>query len=281
VSRSSVIQPLIFALASPIARLLVSTDGGVTFELHPASAELEALFTLDNAPMVFALRQTNPVEFWVAGEKLGLWVYHQNQWLRFGGAPALPCPDLPATATIRALLAADNVLIGTDRSGLWQYNATGCRRVFDGEGRYEILAIQEIATTFARYLLLVRDMQIGEGSALGEEQLYILCPLPASCQGELWEIDRTPLWHENYSIEDFFVQRLPNGEDAWYLASGTGQFWRGKTTGGHERLPGVPRCIIGCEATFAPQASDDTPYLLTGNHIYILQSGDWWRRLWP
>jgi hypothetical protein len=278
----------VYALTSH-SGLLVSADGGVSFERHPAGF---LALGADNCPGLLVVSDGPSPSFWVIGRKEGLLIYRDNQWSRLDGQGDRGCANLPEL-TVKSLLVKDDVvLIGSDREGIWVSEDSGetCRQVFDSAGRYEFYGLWDVSpATHARYLVLAYDWQVEPSGDLGTWRLLDLCPRPASCSPTEWQQEPNPVWHKSTVVNDVLIQRSSEGDYEWYLVSEFGQIWHGDMSGGKPQpLPGINRCFIWvCDAGFAPAGAGEPPYLVAADlagragRVYQFTEGDWWRRLWP
>lgn len=273
--------------------LLVSPDGGLNFNKHPAIPTLSSPVEIEDRPPLFQVSgKANPI-FWVANAQNGLSVYQDGQWRRLDGQAGGGCVGLPELSRNLSSLVVidDKVLIGTEERGLWVSEDDGktCKQVFDKEHRYEFLGVWSIG--HPRYLALVRNWKAGAANE-GNWQLLDLCPRPTMCTPDDWQAEATPLWQDNTfwqsGVADVLVQPDGRGGHEWYLITQVGQIWRGALeTGRVEPLPGMNRCLaamfyqFGCGASFAPAGSGSYPYLLANDHLYEYKEGAWWRYWWP
>lgn len=276
---------LVFALTSHKG-ILVSTDGGATFQPHPPPYPR---FGDNNLPAFLAVDAGMTPDLWVGTWAGGLWRVNEAGWVRMDGGGEPGCQNLPEV-TVRSILVSDNrLLIGTDQQGLWfsADNGQTCRRVFDDAGRYEITKIVEVSSsTHQRYLLAVRDWAVDNASDAPLRYLYDLCPRPDSCTKTPW--NREELWAGSRPIMDVFVQENTSGQIRWYLANSVGgQVWTGGLHANSAiKMPGITRCLPDCDMQFA--ADGDVPYLLAAEpsgiwpgRVYQFRQGPWWRRIWP
>lgn len=268
--------------------ILVSTNGGATFQAHPAPYPD---FQENNLPFILSVGTGPQPDLWVGTQGAGLWRVTEQRWESMDGRGEQGCQGLPSV-TVRSLLASDaRVLIGTDQQGLWLSEDHGqtCQRVLDDAGRFEITRIVELeAPTHQRYLVAMRNRQVDNLGNDSAWSLRDLCPRPESCAQRPWKWEPTPLWLGGTPIIDVFAQQDESGELAWFLVSERlGQVWTGSLQpGSSNKLGSINRCLPACDMQFAPDGH--VPYLLAAEpggrwagRVYHYEQGAWWRQIWP
>ena len=268
--------------------ILMSTNGGATFQAHPAPYPD---FQENNLPFILSVGTGPQPDLWVGTQGAGLWRVTEQRWERMDGRGERGCQGLPSVS-VRSLLASDvRILIGTDQQGLWLSEDHGqtCQRVLDDAGRFEITRIVELeAPTHKRYLVAVRNRQVDNLGNAPAWSLRDLCPRPESCAQTPWKWEPTPLWSGWRTINDVFAQQDEAGELAWFLASELlGQVWTGSLQpGSSNKLGSINRCLPACDMQFAP--GGHVPYLLAAEpggrwagRVYRYEQGAWWRQIWP